>query len=211
MEKPHRSAIRNSFGDNAKPDSYSRRSSSSISNVGFSLSGDTPDAEKHRHLAGVDRAGADSISLKKIVDMFYEKVVADPKIGKFFDGIDLGKLKRHQVRFMALAFGGKELVFEEDPNLDLRKVHYRLIRDKGLSLSDWECFVGLFDETMEQLERDIPPETRHAASRSIRATRHYFVPVGQETEYTSAPIIEVPEPLEAEVLPATQQSEVTRV
>lgn len=39
-----------------------------------------------------------------------------------------------QVRFMGLAFGGKELVFEEDPNLDLRKVHYHLIRDKGLSL-----------------------------------------------------------------------------
>lgn len=39
-----------------------------------------------------------------------------------------------QVRFMGLAFGGKELVFEEDPNLNLRKVHYHLIRDKGLSL-----------------------------------------------------------------------------
>lgn len=35
---------------------------------------------------------------------------------------------------MGLAFGGKDLVFEEDPNLDLRKVHYRLIKDKGLSM-----------------------------------------------------------------------------
>lgn len=42
-------------------------------------------------------AGADSISLKKIVDIFYEKVVADPKIGHFFGNIDLIKLKRHQV------------------------------------------------------------------------------------------------------------------
>lgn len=39
-----------------------------------------------------------------------------------------------QVRFMGLAFGGKELVFEEDPNLNLRKVHYNLIKDKGLTL-----------------------------------------------------------------------------
>ena len=39
-----------------------------------------------------------------------------------------------QVKFMALAFGGKELVNEEDPSLDLRKIHYRLIRDKGLGL-----------------------------------------------------------------------------
>jgi hypothetical protein len=35
---------------------------------------------------------------------------------------------------MALAFGGKELVREEDPNLNLRKIHYRLIRDQGLTL-----------------------------------------------------------------------------
>jgi hypothetical protein len=35
---------------------------------------------------------------------------------------------------MGLAFGGKDLVFEEDPNLDLRKVHYRLIKDRGLSM-----------------------------------------------------------------------------
>lgn len=35
---------------------------------------------------------------------------------------------------MGLAFGGKELIIEEDPNLNLRKIHYHLIRDKGLSL-----------------------------------------------------------------------------
>jgi hypothetical protein len=35
---------------------------------------------------------------------------------------------------MGLAFGGKELVNEEDPNLNLRRIHYHLIRDKGLSL-----------------------------------------------------------------------------
>lgn len=52
---------------------------------------------------------------------------------------------------MGLAFGGKELVFEEDPNLNLRKVHYRLIRDKGLSLVSlksthllrWACSIRL--------------------------------------------------------------------
>ena len=54
---------------------------------------------------------------------------------------------------MSLAFGGKELVFEEDPNLNLRKVHYRLIRDKGLNevglgldwgvlRGAWGCFRG---------------------------------------------------------------------
>lgn len=53
--------------------------------------------------------------------------------------------------------------------------------------------MGLFDETLGQLEKEIPAETRQQAMRSLRATRHYFVPIGQETEYTSAPLIEVPE------------------
>lgn len=197
MEKPYRSAMRSGDG---RADTSSRRSSLSMTNVGFFVGDDAPDSEGHKQIEG-----AKSISLKKIVDIFYEKVVADPKIGHFFVGIDLGKLKRHQVRTMALAFGGKELVYDEDPNMNLRKIHYHLIRDKGLDLSDWECFVGLFDETLEQLEREIPADTRQAASRSIRATRHYFVPIGQETEYTSAPIIQVPVPSMSEEQEAAEQ------
>jgi len=46
----------------------------------------------------------------------------------------VGLMMSIQVRFMGMAFGGKELVFEEDPNLNLRKVHYRLIKDRGLTL-----------------------------------------------------------------------------
>lgn len=49
-------------------------------------------------------------------------------------GTPVSAAVRLQLRFMGLAFGGKELVIEEDPNLNLRKIHYHLIRDKGLSL-----------------------------------------------------------------------------
>jgi hypothetical protein len=196
-----------------------------------------------------------------------------------------------QVRFMGLAFGGKELVFEEDPTLNLRKVHYRLIRDKGLTLvsstqhlhsamcacfdrvgvlwlalvgsvftnvgmsaehaaalgamavarrtcmaataqpgaahhayagmwpaqldavcvccvvqDHWEKFVGLFDKTLNQLEREIPEETRAAATRSIHATKHYFVPIGQETEYTNSSIAALPIP-DAPVAGAVQEQQ----
>jgi truncated hemoglobin YjbI len=45
----------------------------------------------------VSYAHADSVSLKKIVDLFYERALAHPELGRFFVGIDMGKLKRHQV------------------------------------------------------------------------------------------------------------------
>lgn len=42
--------------------------------------------------------GANSISLKKIVDMFYDKVLADTALAPFFENINMQKLKTHQVR-----------------------------------------------------------------------------------------------------------------
>ena len=41
--------------------------------------------------------GGNSISLKKIVDMFYDKVLADADLSPFFESIDMAKLKKHQV------------------------------------------------------------------------------------------------------------------
>jgi hypothetical protein len=55
----------------------------------------TPTSEGHKSFAG-----ANSISLKKILDMFYDKVVAHEQIGHYFVGIDLIKLKRHQVCYI---------------------------------------------------------------------------------------------------------------
>eukprot|EP00775_Hariotina_reticulata_P007204 gene7204-7418_t len=184
-EKPFRSAMRPSM--DARSETSSRRSTR-VSNVGFAVGSDAPDAGRHK-----DFAGADSISLKKIVDTFYDKVLSDPQLNGFFKDIDMLKLKRHQVRFMGLAFGGKELVFEEDPNLNLRKVHYRLIKDKGLGLEHWEMFLNHFQETLDELGEALPQQTREMAMRSIRTTKHYFVPIGQETEYTNASIAALPE------------------
>lgn len=45
--------------------------------------------------------GGNSISLKKIVDMFYDKVLADAELAPFFEKINMQKLKMHQVRRQA--------------------------------------------------------------------------------------------------------------
>lgn len=72
------------------------RVSTPTSSSAASADGDD-DTEQHRSFAG-----ADSISLKKILDIFYDKVVASPQIGSYFNGIDMIKLKRHQVIFIRL-------------------------------------------------------------------------------------------------------------
>jgi hemoglobin len=51
--------------------------------------------------------GADSVAAA--VQLFYEKVLADPSLAAYFEGTDLSRLKRHQRAFIAAALGGSEL------------------------------------------------------------------------------------------------------
>lgn len=51
----------------------------------------------HAEASNSSHPGGDSISLKKIVDMFYDKVLIHPTLGPFFENIDMQKLKNHQV------------------------------------------------------------------------------------------------------------------
>ncbi|HEX3872983.1 MAG TPA: group 1 truncated hemoglobin [Solirubrobacteraceae bacterium] len=47
--------------------------------------------------------------VEAIVDRFYEKLWAEPKLDKFFAGIDRPELKRHQRMFLNLLLGGGEM------------------------------------------------------------------------------------------------------
>ena len=43
-----------------------------------------------------------------VVDIFYDRVLADPRLAPVFDGIDMNRLKQHQVMFVSAATGGPE-------------------------------------------------------------------------------------------------------
>jgi hemoglobin len=42
------------------------------------------------------------------VDLFYEKVLADPTLAPYFEGIDMDHLRAHQRAFLTAALGGPE-------------------------------------------------------------------------------------------------------
>ena len=50
--------------------------------------------------------GRDAVAL--MVDDFYRRVLDDPEVAPYFDGIDLARLKSHQRSFIAAAIGGSE-------------------------------------------------------------------------------------------------------
>jgi hemoglobin len=43
-----------------------------------------------------------------VVDIFYDRLLADPRLAQVFDGIDMNRLKNHQVIFVSAATGGPE-------------------------------------------------------------------------------------------------------
>ena len=52
-----------------------------------------------------ERLGAEG-GVRRAVDEFYARVLADPELAPFFEGIDMKALRRHQVDFLTAATGG---------------------------------------------------------------------------------------------------------
>jgi len=49
--------------------------------------------------------GAD-VGIRRAVDEFYDRVVADPQLAGYFEGADMVGLRRHQVEMLSAATGG---------------------------------------------------------------------------------------------------------
>lgn len=53
-------------------------------------------------------------ALAAAVTVFYQRVLADPDLRAWFDGVDLGRLRSHQRAFLAAALGGPDLFAGRD-------------------------------------------------------------------------------------------------
>lgn len=98
-------------------------------------------------------------SVKAAVTVFYDRVLADPTVAPWFEGVDITRLKSHQRAFLAAALGGPELF----SGRDLATAHAgRDITDEGfdtiiehltVSLHD----LGVADDVVEQVRERVEP------------------------------------------------------
>jgi class 3 adenylate cyclase/truncated hemoglobin YjbI len=70
--------------------------------------------------------------IDQIVEGFYKKVVSEPSISDFFEGIDLGRLRKHQARFIAVVMGAKipydyNLLQTAHANLAITMEHFQVV------------------------------------------------------------------------------------
>ena len=94
-----------------------------------------------------DLGGADAISAA--LDAFYVKVFADPRVSKYFEGVDMVQLKAHVGAFFAMALGGPS----NYPGRDLRTAHEGP-RAMGLDDATVTVFLGHFQEVLEEFGVD---------------------------------------------------------
>lgn len=88
-----------------------------------------------------------AVAVDAAVDLFYQKVVADPRIKHFFDGVDMKRQSRHQKRFLTYAFGGM-------PNYkgrSLRIAHQRLVDELNLTDEHFDAVVENLGATLHEL------------------------------------------------------------
>lgn len=79
------------------------------------------------------------------VDIFYRKVLADDRISRFFEGVDMSKQAAKQKAFLTMVFGGPN----NYSGSDMRKAHAHL---NGLTDAHFNAVVENLANTLTELK-----------------------------------------------------------
>ena len=85
------------------------------------------------------------------VDIFYRKVLADDRINKYFEDVDMEKQAAKQKSFLTFAFGGPN----NYSGKDMREGHKHLV-EKGLNDSHVDAVIEDLGATLKEL--NVPDE-----------------------------------------------------
>jgi len=80
------------------------------------------------------------------VDIFYRKVLADDRIARFFEGVDMDAQASKQKAFLTMAFGGPN----NYSGKDMRDGHAHLVKD-GLNDTHFDAVVENLGATLKEL------------------------------------------------------------
>lgn len=83
--------------------------------------------------------------LDALVGAFYFNVVNDERVAGFFADVDIGRLLRHQRKFLAVALGGER----QYSGRSLRAAHRRLVTRHALADAHFDAFVEVLAGTLK--------------------------------------------------------------
>lgn len=85
-------------------------------------------------------------AVEAAVDAFYRKVLADDRVSRFFEGVDMDKQRAKQKAFLTMAFGGPH----NYTGKDMRTGHAHLVK-MGLNDSHVDAIIELLGATLKEL------------------------------------------------------------
>ena len=97
-----------------------------------------------------EKLGGES-AISDVVDIFYEKVLADDSVSHFFFYSDMAAQHVKQQLFMTMVFGGQNNYTSDN----LRTAHAPLVQ-KGLNEEHFNIVAGYLQATLEEM--DVPAE-----------------------------------------------------
>ena len=98
------------------------------------------------------------------VNLFYEKVLADERISKFFTNVDMENQKAKQRTFLTVAFGGPN----NYSGKDLKEGHAKLV-EQGLNDNHFDAVIENLGATLKEL--NVPEDLIGEAAEIALSTR----------------------------------------
>ncbi len=111
-----------------------------------------------------ERIGGEA-AVNAAVDIFYRKVLADERINRFFEGVDMDKQATKQKAFLTYAFGGPH----NYTGKDMRQGHAHLVK-QGLNDSHFDAVMEHLGATLTELK--VPAELIAQAAAIAESTRN---------------------------------------
>ncbi|MBB3675095.1 group I truncated hemoglobin [Modestobacter versicolor] len=105
------------------------------------------------------------VGIRTAVDDFYARVVSDPQLAHFFEGIDLPRLRRHQTALLVQVTGGPV----DYSGRSLAEGHAGL----GITPADFDRVVGHLVDTLTAL--GVPAEDIGEVGAALTAHRDDIV------------------------------------
>jgi len=102
--------------------------------------------------------------VSKTVSIFYRKVLADPLLRPFFEGMDVTRLEAMQRAFLSMAFGGPTSY----SGRNMRQAHVSLVQ-RGMGDAHYDAVLHHLGTTLEELGVNKPlRDWAHALTDSLR-------------------------------------------
>lgn len=126
------------------------------------------------------------VAVKAVVDRFYSRVLGDPQLGRFFQGVDMTKHTRKFLLFVTYVLGGPDeyLQLNPQPWPALYNVHEELMRKYGLCETHFDVVKAHFGEAMQ--DAGASQRLVDMALGVVETTRRIMFPAGGAHEQAVA-------------------------